>query len=259
MDGQFLMTFAIAAGAAAASPLGGVLAIALPMSTLLLSLSVGMAGGILMGTLAFEMLPTALESVALGWVIAGFAIGFGLVYALDLYVNRGAVAGPDADQRPRVDALHRRRKPRGTEVTVLAGATSAEELIEGLTIGVGAAIDVRLALVVGLAICIDNVSEALSIGALARAEDGRNYRRRTMFWTGAIGLSLFVSCAAGWFALRSLPPPVLAVLLATGGGAMFYLTVTDLLPDAEQRQYQQSSAIASGMGFLVAFALANFG
>jgi ZIP family zinc transporter len=32
---------------------------------------------------------------------------------------------------------------------------------------------------------------------------------------------------------------------------MFYLTVTDLLPQAEARQYQESAAIANGAGFLL--------
>lgn len=41
-------------------------------------------------------------------------------------------------------------------MTVLAGGTSAEELIEGLSIGVGTAIKPGLALLIALAIIIDN-------------------------------------------------------------------------------------------------------
>lgn len=69
-----------------------------------------------------------------------------------------------SSQSDAVERYHRRRKPRGGKVTVLAGATSVEELIEGLTIGVGTAIDPSMALITGLAIGIDNVAEALSIG-----------------------------------------------------------------------------------------------
>ena len=53
---------------------------------------------------------------------------------------------------------------------MLAGATSVEELIEGLTIGVGSAIDPTVALITGLAIGVDNIAEALSIGGLQREE-----------------------------------------------------------------------------------------
>jgi ZIP family zinc transporter len=39
---------------------------------------------------------------------------------------------------------------------------------------------------------------------------------------------------------------------------MFYLTVTDLVPEAEQRHYQQSAAVAIGAGFMTIFALSHF-
>jgi zinc transporter, ZIP family len=46
---------------------------------------------------------------------------------------------------------------------------------------------------------------------------------------------------------------VLGFLLAAGAGGMFYLTVTDLIPEAEEHQYQESSEIAVAAGFLTVF------
>ncbi|HEX2137334.1 MAG TPA: hypothetical protein VHG30_15775, partial [Microvirga sp.] len=62
----------------------------------------------------------------------------------------------------------------------------------------------------------------------------------------------------GWFALRGLPKPVLGFLFAVVGGVMFYLTVTDLVPEAEERHYQQSAALAIGAGFMTIFVLSQF-
>jgi zinc transporter, ZIP family len=258
VDGQFLIVFGIALTAAVASPLGGAIAIFARPSSLFLSLAVGLAAGVLLGTFAFEMLPKALELAPLAAAVAGFAVGFALVYGLDLYVNRGALAGGKAEQKERVELFHRRHRPRGSQVTVLAGATSVEELIEGLTIGVGAAIDPSVAFVIGAAICIDNISEALSIGELAREENKERYGWRIVKWTGLIGLSLFASAMAGWFLLRGLPQGMLGFLLATGAGGMFYLTVTDLIPEAESHQYQQSAAISVGSGFIAILILTEF-
>ena len=39
----------------------------------------------------------------------------------------------------------------------------------------------------------------------------------------------------GWFLLRGLPEPVLGCLFAVGADGMFYLTITDLMPQAEER------------------------
>jgi zinc transporter, ZIP family len=164
----FWTVFAIALAGALASPLGGAVAIWKKPTTLLLSIAVGFAGGVLLATFAFEMLPEALALAALPLTVAGFAGGFAALYLLDLFVHRGASAGPDADQRAWVMRRKQRRRDRGDDVTVLAGGTSVEELIEGVVIGASAVADPALGMMVGLAIVVDNVAEALSIGELVR-------------------------------------------------------------------------------------------
>jgi zinc transporter, ZIP family len=257
---KFFIVAAIAAAAAVASPLGGLVALWTTPSTLLMSGVLGFASGVLLATITFEMLPTALELSSLPLAIGGFVAGFVLVYAFDLFVHRGVLVGEKAEQRPQLKRFCK-RSPRDAEVTVLAGATSIEELIEGLSIGIGLAIKPGLGLLIALAIVIDNLSEALSIGEIIHNEKGgrkRSQHRRILGWTSLIGASVLVSSLAGWFFLRGLPQPVLGVLFGVGAGGMFYLTVTDLVPQAEERQYQQVPAIAMGTGFMIIFALSTF-
>ena len=73
-----------------------------------------------------------------------------------------------------------------------------------------------------------------------------------------IGFSLLGSAVLGWFLFRGLPSPVLGFLFAWGGGGMFYLTLTDLVPEAEARHYQQSAALAIGAGFMTIFVIGSF-
>lgn len=257
MDGSFLTILLMAAAAGLASPVGGVLAIWLRPSSLLLSISVGFAAGILLGTFAFEMIPKALELGSLALVCLGFATGFAAIYGLDFYVNRGQMAGPEASEREEVERALKRKRPLGSNAAVLAGATSSEEIIEGITIGVGAAVDPSVALVVALAICIDNISEAMSIGELVLGERRDHAGRRITLWTSLIGASLFISAMAGWFFLQGVPEPAQGFLFAMGAGGMFYLTITDLVPEAESHHFQQSSAIATGCGFLLIMVLSE--
>jgi ZIP family zinc transporter len=254
------MILGIAVMAALASPVGGLIALWRQPTTLFMSLALGFAGGVLLATISFEMVPKALELSSLPLTIGGFIGGFIAVYALDLFINRGKLVGAKAQQKPAVERFHRKHKPRGDQVTVLAGGTSTEELIEGLSIGIGAAIEPGLGLIVGVAIVIDNIAEALSIGELIRAQGGDGGKRpvrRVLAWTGLIGASLLSSALIGWFALRGLPTSVLGVLFAVGAGGMFYLTVSDLVPEAEERHYQQSAAVAMGTGFVTIFALSH--
>jgi ZIP family zinc transporter len=260
MPSDFVMVAAIAGGAAVASPVGGLIALWRKPTSLFMSSALGFASGVLLGTIAFEMLPRALELSSLALALAGFAAGFLAVYAFDLFIHRGRLAGEHAEQRASVERFLRLRRPRGDEVTVLAGGTSAEELIEGLSIGVGATIDPGLGVLVGLAIVIDNLSEGLGIGELALsrgAEERPRQARRILGWTTLIGAALLGSALAGWWLLRGVPEAVIGTLLATGAGGMFYLTITDLVPEGEERHYQQSAALATAAGFMVIFALSQ--
>ena len=213
----------LATSAAVASPIGGLIAIWTKPSTLLMSAALGFASGVLLATIAFEMLPSALEQSPLPLAVIGFVAGFALVYAFDLFIHRGVVAGKKAEQHARVMRFYRHHRPRGGDVTVLAAGTTVEELIEGLSIGVGFAIKPGLGLLIALAIVIDNVSEALSIGEIIRNEKDRRHHseaKRILMWTGMIGASVLISALVGWLFLRDLRGPVLGVLFGAGAGGM---------------------------------------
>jgi ZIP family zinc transporter len=251
----------IAGSAAVASVLGGLASLWRTPTTLFMSVALGFASGVLLATISFEMIPKALEQAPLIATLIGFAAGFAGVYAFDLYVHRGQVAGPASQQHAAVERAHRHRRPRGDDVTVLAGGTSVEELIEGVTIGVGTAIEPALGGIIGVAVAIDNFGEGLSIGELIRGErfSARHTpARRVMLWTSVIGVAVLSSALVGWFLLRDLSQTALAVLFALGAGGMFYLTVTKLVPEAEERQYQQSAAIAIGIGFMLILILSRW-
>lgn len=261
MTADLLTITAIAASAAAASVVGGLIALWRKPGTLFMSVTLGFASGVLLATICFEMLPLALRFGSLPVATGGFAAGFAIVYAFDLFVHRGLLAGSKSAERERVASAYRRRRPRGGEVTVLAGGTSVEELIEGVSIGIGAAIEPGAGLLIGIVIAIDNLSEGLSIGEMISAESrerGPPVARRILGWTALIGAAVLSSALAGWFLLRGLDEALLAFLFASGGGGMFYLTMTDLVPEAEERQYQQSAALSIAAGFVTIFVLSQF-
>ncbi|MGQ0560606.1 MAG: ZIP family metal transporter [Gemmatimonadota bacterium] len=257
---DFSIVALIAGAAAAASLAGGVVALWHKPTTLFMSAALGFASGSLLATIGFEMLPQARALGSLTTAVVGFVLGFALVYGFDLYIHYGQLAGEASEQRRKVEAFYQGRRPRGDEVTVLAGGTSAEELIEGLTIGVAASIAPGTALLVALAIAIDNLGEGLSIGALIqRKHAGKgSARARILGWTSLVGAAVFVSSIAGWLALRRLSEPIIGFLFAVGAGAMFYLTITQLVPEAEEHHYQQSAAISMAVGFIAIFALSRW-
>jgi ZIP family zinc transporter len=250
-----LTVIAVAGAAALASVLGGLAALLRTPSSIVMSIVFGFASGVLIGTVTMEMLPEALDLTSVAIVGAGFVLGFLTVWLFDLYINRWRLAGEHAAQYRQVRAYHRSHRPRGDRVTVLAGGTSAEELIEGLAIGAGVAVEPEVGLLIAAAIAVDNLSEGMSVGEFVVSGRGAHEPRskivrRTLAWTGLIGASLFVSACAGWLLLRGVAEGPLGLLLATGAGGMLYLTVSALVPPSEEQQYQGSGALATGAGFL---------
>jgi ZIP family zinc transporter len=247
-----------AGGAAIASLLGGWVGLRIRTGSLFLSISVGLAGGVLLGTFTFEMMPSALASAGRLLTVVGFVIGFVSVYIIDMYINRGFMAGSESDEWHHLSRVHRNRRARGSKVTLLAAGTSVEELIEGLSIGVGLATDPGLGAVIAAAIILDNLVEGISIAEIIRSETPDSASRPTYAWTGIIGLALFSSATMGWLFMREMSEGAIGSLLALGAGGMFYLTITDLLPKSERAQYQQSAALAVAVGFLVIFVLSSY-
>ena len=257
---SFWAFFIPAALAALSSPAGGAVSMLVRPSSLLLSIMSGLAGGVLLGAIGFEMVPSALDHANLVEVAVGFLLGVALVYAFDLFVNRGIMAGHKAEQHDQMRRLQRRRGKRGDRVTVLAGATSAEEVVEGLVIGISAAVGGGMGIIIATAIALDNISEALSIGEMVwkgRDRKAKDKRIQILGWTGLIGLSLIASACVGWFTLRSLPADWIGFLTALGAGAIFYLAVTNLLIEAEENQFQQSGGLAAAAGYIAMLLLTD--
>jgi ZIP family zinc transporter len=258
MTGDLVTVILIAGAAASASLGGGLISLWYRPTPFGMSLTFGFAGGILLGAVGLDMLPRAVELAGFFVAAAGFAVGFGAIYGLDLLVHRGRLAGGESEMHEEVARFHRHQRPRGGEGTVLAAGTTIEELVEGLAIGVGAVIDLRLALVIALATAIDNISEALNIGQLyqnERARAGVSTTWLILGWTALIGINDLIGATLGWFLLRDAVSPLLSFIFAVGGGGMFYIAITDLVPISQERQYQQSAGLATALGFLIALAI----
>jgi zinc transporter, ZIP family len=254
---ELLLVLLIAGLAGLSSPLAGVLTLLRTPTSLFISSALGFASGVLIATISLEIIPESMELASLGIGVAGFIAGVALIYALDLYMHRGKLAGELADQRVEVERFHRRRPPRGDKVNVLATGTTVEETVEGMTIGFAVAAQPEMALIIGLAIALDNFSEGLSIAALIRSgnEEWRRQAHRILVWTSIIGFTVFASAVISVLALQRLSDDVIGFFLAFGGAGLLYLTLTSLVPSSQQRQYQQSAGLAAAMGFLVVLVL----
>ena len=156
-------------------------------------------------------------------------------------------------------------KPEGlrahlSRTAMLALAVTIHNLPEGMAVGVvfaGASsgattITITSALAVAVGIAIQNIPEGAIISMPMRAAG--NSRRRS-FLIGSLSGAVEPVGAVAVVLLASLLMPVLPYMLAFAAGAMFYVVVEELIPEASSGQHSNLSTIGFSVGFVLMMVL----
>lgn len=213
---------------------------------------IGFASGVMVAASVWSLLIPAIEAEANkgAWSVMPAAVGFllGMLFLLaideltpHLHIGTNNPEGP---------------RSRLSRTTMLALAVTIHNLPEGIAVGVvlaGAAqgtagLSVSAAIAVSLGIAIQNIPEGAIISMPMRAEGNS---RMTAFLIGSLsGVvepigGLLVIILAAWLT------PVLPYLLAFAAGAMLYVVVEELIPEASQGKHSNLSTIGFAVGFVL--------
>lgn len=150
-------------------------------------------------------------------VILGLMLGAAFFWMVDKYVSEGAF-------------YKNHIKPVSKRGILIFVAMFIHSFPEGVAIGVGFATgDFSFGLIMALAISVHNIPEGIAISLPMRGE-GASFGR--CFWFSVLSsvpqpLAAVPSALAVWFF-----QPLLATGLGFAGGAMIYLVVLELIPEA---------------------------
>ena len=155
-----------------------------------------------------------------------------------------------------IEAIYTGYRPDG----MLSLAVTIHNLPEGMAVGVvlagalqgGIGISAAAALAMSLGIAIQNIPEGAIISMPMRAAG--NSRLRS-FVIGS--LSGVVEPIGGLLVilLASAMMPVLPYLLAFAAGAMFYVVVEELIPEASEGSHSNLSTVGFAVGFVLMMVL----
>ncbi len=240
------------------------------------------ASGTLISALAFELFPEAVELAgvlpAAGGLFAG-ATTFVVINAwLDSRVAAGAgestaipvpdraaesMAGAEADQSEKVEQAADERRPGGPSGSAVGFALLAAVTLDGVpentALGVSliATADVGItagSLALLFAIFASNFPEAM-VGAIAMRAADKSPRFAIGVWSAA-ALLLTIAVVLGFGALSGVDETALGFALAFAGGAVLASLADTLMPEAFERG-RPASALATTLGFLISFVLAE--
>lgn len=216
----------------------------------------GFASGVMVAASVWSLLIPAMEMEAGkgAWSVLpaaiGFLLGIGFLLVLDevtphLHLGTSQPEGP---------------KSKLSRTAMLSLAVTIHNLPEGMAVGVvfagaeqgAAGLSLASAVAVSLGIAIQNIPEGAIISMPMRAEGNSRWRS---FMIGS--LSGAVEPLGGLLVvlLASMLTPILPYFLAFAAGAMFYVVVEELIPEASAGKHTNLSTIGFAIGFVLMMVL----
>lgn len=218
--------------------LGGVISFLIPVSgSRMLQRLMGLAGGMMIAVVCFDLVPEAYELSGVPIVVLGIVLGAGFILVLDV-------------------ALDRARGARQSTAYVKAGlllgiSIAAHNLPEGLAIGSGMVAYPSLGMGLAIVIAAHNVPEGLAMAAPMRL--GGLGRLRIVLLTLAAGLPTGLGAAMGLL-LGQISAWAISLCLGFAGGAMLYVISGEMLPTGAAGRHK-GFAMSFVAGLLIGMAL----
>lgn len=216
----------------------------------------GFASGVMVAASVWSLLIPAMEmeKSSGAWAVlpaaVGFFLGIGFLLLLDeltphLHLGSSSPEGP---------------RSRLSRTAMLALAVTIHNLPEGMAVGVVFAgaeqgvggLSLASAVAVSLGIAIQNVPEGAIISMPMRAEGNSRWRS---FLIGSLSGVVEPVGGLAVVLLASLLTPVLPYMLAFAAGAMFYVVVEELIPEASSGKHSNLSTIGFAAGFVLMMVL----
>ena len=216
----------------------------------------GFASGVMVAASVWSLLIPAMEmEEAMGaWSVLPAAVGFllGIFFLLALdELTPHLHLGADTPEGPRSKL---------SRTAMLALAVTIHNLPEGMAVGVvfagaeqgAAGLSIASAVAVSLGIAIQNIPEGAIISMPMRAEGNSKWRS---FMLGSLSGAVEPIGGLAVVLLASLLTPVLPYMLAFAAGAMCYVVVEELIPEASQGKHTNLSTIGFAIGFVLMMVL----
>lgn len=216
----------------------------------------GFAGGVMVSASFFSLLLPSLElSGGLGNFsfvpsLVGFAVGIGLMFLIDSllpHLHPG-------EQNP--EGLH----SKASRTTMMVTAVTIHNFPEGLAVGVGLlgallgseVMTLTSALTLSLGIALQNFPEG-AIVSMPLASEGHS--KNKSFLLGTLSGVVEPLGALLALALSSVVEPALPYLLSFAAGAMVYVVVEELIPEASEGEHSNLPTLGFAFGFALMMVL----
>ena len=212
----------------------------------------GFASGVIVAASVWSLLipSLAMASERVLPAAVGFLLGMGFLLMIDELTPHLHI-GTDKPEGPRSKL---------SRTAMLALAVTIHNLPEGMSVGVvfagaengAAGLSLASALAVSIGIAIQNVPEGAIISMPMRSAGNSKWKS---FFIGSLSGAVEPLGGLVVVLLASFVTPALPYMLAFAAGAMFYVVVEELIPEANYGEHSNLSTIGFSIGFVLMMVL----
>ncbi len=217
----------------------------------------GFASGVMVAASVWSLLIPAMEftdnngmTAGAFPAVTGFLAGMAFLLLID-YITPHLHVGEDKPEGPRSKL---------SRTAMLSLAVTIHNLPEGMAVGAviagamagDAGITMAGALTMSVGIAVQNIPEGAIISMPMRAEG--NSRMRS-FAIGALSGAVEPLGALAVIMLTSVLTPMLPYMLSFAAGAMLFVVVEELIPEANHGEHSNFSTIGFALGFVMMMTL----
>ncbi|WP_026402832.1 ZIP family metal transporter [Actinomadura rifamycini] len=221
-------------------------------------LVLGLAGGLMLGVVAFDLIPESLDladahPLGVPAPMIGFAAGFLLLHVVEQAV---AIHRAHEDEyAPHVHAHgHGPGHGPGSRAGLLAAlALVLHSLVDGISIGLGFQSGRDVGVAVTLAVITHDFADGFNTFTAASLR--RTDRRPALALLLADALAPIAGAALT--TLGTVPDAVLGPYLGLFAGVLLYLAAAEILPEAHSRHPRVLTLCATGLGLLAVLLVAG--
>ncbi|MGW4381522.1 ZIP family metal transporter [Kitasatospora sp. NPDC004531] len=217
-------------------------------------LVLGFAAGLMLGVVAFDLLPEAMaqapeELHGVPEALLMFAAGFLVIHVVEraVAIHRGHEGEYAAHSHAHGHGAGHRHREQGVGLAA-AAALVVHSMMDGFAIGAAFQAGTTVGAVVAIAVVAHDFADGFNTYTLTRLYGNNRRRAVTLLLADAVA----PVTGAAITLLFSIPDHLLGLYLGFFGGFLMYLATSDILPEAHSPHPSRSTLLCTllGVGFM---------